>query len=274
MRNLDETTITQAVLATHHNATNARLSAVMTSLVQHLHGFARDIKLTEAECRRGIAFLEHTAASGLADRSELALLSQVLGLSTLVLAQNRAKADGCTEAAAFSLPAPEQVPTPAPGARINAAAAVPTGWVQGTVRDSHARPVAHAQLQVTASGLVDGSPVLLQADAEGRFNVCIGLPRSQHAVAAGPVKRLLQALERENWRPAHLEFVITANGFKPLTTWVFREDDPHLGADPLFGVRASLIAQWRLQPAGKTPDGANSIEPFNLLTFDFVLAPA
>ena len=49
MRDLDEDTITQAVLARHTAATNPRLREVMTSLVQHLHAFARDIELTEDE---------------------------------------------------------------------------------------------------------------------------------------------------------------------------------------------------------------------------------
>ena len=57
MRNLDEMTITQAVLAYNRGASDARLYEVMTSLVQHLHAFARDIKLSEGEWRQGMAFL-------------------------------------------------------------------------------------------------------------------------------------------------------------------------------------------------------------------------
>ena len=87
MRNLDEMTITQAVLAYNRGASDARLYDVMTSLVQHLHAFARDIKLTEGEWRQGMAFLGDVGQVAPASE-EFALLSNVLGLSTLVLVQN------------------------------------------------------------------------------------------------------------------------------------------------------------------------------------------
>ena len=57
MRLIDEDHITQAVIASHAGAEDARLRDVMTSLVQHLHAFAREVKLTEAEWRAGLRFL-------------------------------------------------------------------------------------------------------------------------------------------------------------------------------------------------------------------------
>src|SRR5450830_566167 len=97
MRNINEDTITQAVLAAMAGCSNDRLRTVMTSLVQHLHSFAREVQLTEAEWFEGIRFL--TAAGHITDdkRQEFILLSDVLGLSMLVTAQNNAKPAGCTE---------------------------------------------------------------------------------------------------------------------------------------------------------------------------------
>src|SRR5438105_13096083 len=99
--NIDEYTITQAVLATIANCPNERLRTIITALVQHLHSFAREVKLTEAEWFEGIKFL--TAAGHITDdkRQEFILLSDVLGLSMLVTAQNNAKPDGCTESTVF-----------------------------------------------------------------------------------------------------------------------------------------------------------------------------
>jgi hydroxyquinol 1,2-dioxygenase len=57
MRHIDEDTITQAVIARHAAARDARLREVMTSLVQHLHAFAREVKLTEAEWAAGLDFV-------------------------------------------------------------------------------------------------------------------------------------------------------------------------------------------------------------------------
>lgn len=273
MRNLDETTITQAVLATHRDASDARLSEVMTSLVQHLHAFARDIQLSEQEWRNAVAFLQQAATVSTSQHSEVALLSHALGLTTLVLAQNRKRPAGCTEAAAIEGRPALQAQMCDLGADITPGQAGPKGWVHGTVRDSHARPVPYATLQVSASGFSDAGPALLQADANGHFHFRTSLPRSQHIVAEGPVDWLLAALDRPTWRPAHLEFVIDAAGFRPLATLVFREGDPHLATDALFGVRASLVAEWQPHPAGTAPDGTPSLEPFHTLSFDFVLAP-
>jgi hydroxyquinol 1,2-dioxygenase len=274
MRNLDETTITQAVLATHRSAANGRLSEVMTSLVQHLHAFARDIKLTEQEWQDGVAFLEQVGQAGSANHSEFALLSHVLGLTTLVLAQNTTRLAECTLPAALDNRAPPQGTVYDLGANISADQSGPMGWVQGTVRDTQGGPVPFATVQVMASGPTCTTPALLQADAQGCFRFSCALPKSQQVAAAGPVTALLSALDRPAWRPAHLTFLISAAGYRPLTTLIFLEGDPHLAADALFGVRASLIAEWKHHPAGTTPDGTVATEPFFTLSFDFVVALA
>lgn len=100
-RNIDENTITQAVVESMAGCRDDRLRTVMTSLIQYLHDFASEVRLTESEWAAGIAFL--TAAGHLTDdkRQEFILLSDVLGLSTLVTAQNNVKPAGCTEATVF-----------------------------------------------------------------------------------------------------------------------------------------------------------------------------
>ncbi|MBA1242441.1 dioxygenase [Pseudomonas japonica] len=274
MRNLDETTITQAVLATHRNAPNARLNEVMTSLVQHLHAFARDIRLSEHEWRQGVAFLQQAGQASSASHCELALLSHVLGLSTLVLAQHSARPGGCTEPAAL-----EQRPGAAAAlhdldADISASVPGPRGWVHGTVRDPMGKPIPHARVRVTASGNPSAPAALLQADGGGTFRFACAMPQPQRMLAQGPVNDLLQALDRPAWRPAHMTFEIDAAGYRPLTTSVFQEGDPYLACDALFGVRAGLIAEWKQHPPGPQPNGVVSQAPFHTLEFDFVLAPA
>jgi hypothetical protein len=60
MRNLNQDNITQAVIARFVNTPDPRLKAIMTSLVQHLHAFAREVMLTEHEWLLGIEFLTRT----------------------------------------------------------------------------------------------------------------------------------------------------------------------------------------------------------------------
>jgi len=279
MRNLDETTITQAVLARNSSTADARLCEVMTSLVQHLHAFARDIKLTEEEWRSGVDFLEQVGKACSSDRQEFVLLSHTLGLSTLVLAQNDRKPSGCTEATAFDVPQIHNSTVYDLGADISAGLHGAKGYMRGTIRDAKGNPVPSATLQVSQAGGDMNNPVasdteraLLQADPHGHYFFSTVVPQSHRVRHDGPVGTMLTALNRHAWRPAHLEFVISAPGYKRLVTQVFREGDPYLDSDAVFGVRSSLITHWAQQPPGETPDGTLSSDPFYILEFDFFLA--
>jgi hydroxyquinol 1,2-dioxygenase len=247
----------------------------MTSLVQHLHAFARDIKLTEEEWRSGIDFLEQVGKACSSDRQEFVLLSHTLGLSTLVLAQNDRKPSGCTEATAFDVPQIHNSPVYDLGADISAGLHGAKGYMRGTIRDAKGNPVPSATLQVSqAGGDLNTERALLQADQLGRYFFSTVVPQSHRVLHDGPVGTMLTALNRHAWRPAHLEFVISAPGYKRLVTQVFREGDPYLDSDAVFGVRSSLIAHWAQQPPGETPDGAVSGDSFYTLEFDFLLAKA
>jgi hydroxyquinol 1,2-dioxygenase len=84
---------------------------------------------------------------------------------------------------------------------------------------------------------------------------------------------MLDALGRHPWRPAHLHFMITAEGYEPLITHVFRNGDPYLDSDAVFGVKNSLIADWVRHDAVDAPDGSAIDGPFYTLDYDFVLNP-
>ncbi len=275
MRNLDEMTITQAVLAKNSGIGDARLCEIMTSLVQNLHAFAREIKLTETEWQRGIDFLAQAGAANTADRQQFALISHVLGLSTLVLAQNDRKPVGCTETAAFHV-TPEQAPVLLDaGAEFGADSNTAKGYLHGAVLDVQGHAIPHAVLEVHRACPHDNGAIdraLLPVDEGGRYHLCTALPDNQHIPHDGPAGQLLAALNRPHWRPAHFKFTVGATGYQRLTTHVFRAGDPYLDADPLFGVRSSLITEWQWHSGGMTPAGTVSNDPFYTLAFDFVLA--
>jgi len=89
----------------------------------------------------------------------------------------------------------------------------------------------------------------------------------------GPVGRMLQAMGRHPWRPAHLHFRIQADGYETLITHVFRDGDKYLESDAVFGVRSTLIAEWVHHEPGMAPDGTPMEISFYTLDFDFVLNP-
>jgi len=114
---------------------------------------------------------------------------------------------------------------------------------------------------------------VLRADATGAFHIRSIVAQAYPIPHDGPVGRMLEALGRHPWRPAHLHFVVTAPGYERLITHVFRDGDQYLDSDAVFGVRSSLIAQWQRHEPGVAPDGSTPDEPFYSLDFDFVLNP-
>ncbi len=286
MIDIDEWTITQAVLKVQAATQDARLRRVLDALVRHLHDFAREVELTEAEWAQGIDFLTRVGHITDDRRQEFILLSDVLGLSTLVTAQNNRRPVGCTEATVFG---PFYVPD-APVVRngddiANGAHGQPC-FVSGTVRGIGGEPVAGATIDVWQSD-EDGTydvqrPGLdhaegrarLASEADGRYHFRSILAVPYPIPHDGPVGQLLERTGRHPWRPAHLHFMIQAPGYETLVTHVFREGGEYLESDAVFGVRSSLVADWKPHDPGTAPDGTRMDTPFHTLDYDFVLNPS
>jgi hydroxyquinol 1,2-dioxygenase len=111
------------------------------------------------------------------------------------------------------------------------------------------------------------------SEPDGSFRFTSIVPRPYPVPHDGPVGDMLKALGRHAWRPAHLHFMIFAEGYEPLVTHVFRKDDAYLQSDAVFGVRSSLIGDWTAHAHGIAPDGSTQETPFTTVAFDFVLAP-
>lgn len=291
MRNINEDTITQAVLASMDRDCDGRLRTIFTSLVQHLHSFAREVKLTEDEWFKAIQFLTEVGHITDDKRQEFILLSDTLGLSMLVMSQNNKKPAECTEATVFGPFYVEGAPEFPNGANIaNGAPGAPC-FVSGQVRGLDGTPLENAQIDVWQSdedGYYDvqksteeeGSLGRFQArgrlrtGADGRFHFRSILAEAYPIPHDGPVGRMLEALGRHPWRPAHLHFMISAPGYQTLITHVFRNGDQYLDSDAVFGVRSTLIVDWNQHDAGIAPDGSRLETPFYTVNYDFVLNPS
>lgn len=274
MRNLDEHTITQAVLERFSNTPDPRLKEIIFSLVQHLHDFAREVRLTEEEWLEGIKFL--TRAGHITDdkRQEFILISDTLGLSMLTVAMNNQKPEGCTEATVVGPFHVENAPIYNLGDDVGNGAIGAPCFVKGTIKGLGGEPVPGAHIEVWQSdedGMYDvQKPNLdhaqgrgvLKADAEGNYYFKSILAVAYPIPHDGPVGDMLVATKNHPWRPAHLHFMIKAPGYESLITHVFRHDDQYLDSDAVFGVRQSLITDWIQQPNGEYT-----------LEFNFVLNP-
>jgi hydroxyquinol 1,2-dioxygenase len=287
MRDIDQNTITPAFLARLANCGNPRLQQIMTSLVIHLHSFAREVALTEDEWMQGIEFLTATGQMCDAKRQEFILLSDTLGLSMLVVAQNNDKLAGATEATVFGPFHVADAPLVEQGADLSGGAPGTPLFVDARVVSADGAAIANAEVDVWQAdddGLYDVQrPELgdtrrargvLRSDAQGRVRYQSITPTAYPVPTDGPVGRMLLATGRHPWRPAHVHFLIKAAGFETLTTHIFREGDEYLDSDVVFGVRSSLIGDFVRHEGGVAPDGTSMDSPFYTLAQTFVLAGA
>jgi hydroxyquinol 1,2-dioxygenase len=278
MRSLNERTITDEVLGRFSGAPDARLRQVMESLIRHLHEFAREVGLTPREWAKAIEFLTELGHITDDKRQEFILLSDTLGLSALVdLIANRDKVKGATESSLLGPFYREGAPEIPTGANVARDVEGEPLDIEGRVVSTTGAPIAGAVIdvwQAAPSGLYDvqfeDSTMNLRArfrsDSEGRFAFKSVKPASYPVPYDGPVGRMLNALGRHPYRPAHIHFKLSADGYRPLTTALYIEGDKYLDSDAVFGSRASLVVGYR-----KATNGGRA-KP-DSIWFEFALEP-
>ncbi|MBV9860627.1 MAG: intradiol ring-cleavage dioxygenase [Alphaproteobacteria bacterium] len=283
-----EDDITAEVLERFTETPDPRLREIMLSLVKHLHGFVKEVGLTEAEWFQAIEILTEAGKMCSDKRQEFILFSDTLGVSMVVDLIGHRKPEGATESTVFGpfhrLGAPEMPP----GGNI--AHLDRTGIpaiVSGRVLDLEGNPVPGAMLdvwQAQSSGLYDSQDKALHemhmrgqfhTDAEGRYLLRTVEPVHYPIPSDGPVGRMLRATGRHPWRPAHIHFVVTADGYEPVTTHIFDRKDPYLATDAVFAVKESLVCDFLRHEAPDEEAARLGITgPFLRAEFDFRLKRA
>lgn len=278
-----EQAVTDEVLARFGATGSTRLQEVLSSLVRHLHGFARDVRLTEAEWETAMGFLTRVGQITDDQRQEFILLSDVLGLSMLTVAINHPAEGTVTESTVFGPFFVEGAPHVALGGDVARGTTGEPAHVSGTVRSDDGTPIPGARLEVWEAdddGFYDvqydgdatmGRAHLFSADDGGYRFWCVR-PAPYPIPYDGPVGELLQATDRSPMRPAHLHFMVSAPGHRTLITHIFVGGSEHLDDDAVFGVKESLIVPFVEQPAGPAPEGRQLDVPWYRATFDIALA--
>lgn len=276
--------VTESVAASFEGASCLRFKEIMQALVRHLHGFAREVRLTEEEWFVSIDFLTRAGQRCDEKRQEFVLLSDTLGLSMLTVGLNQSAGTEATEPTVFGPFFVEGSPPIELGGDLAQGAAGQPCWVEGEVRDPARRPIAGARVEVwqaDANGFYDVQyPGLerpqgrghLFADEQGRFRFWTVRPVAYPIPADGPVGEMLAAAGRGVMRPAHIHFMISARGYRRLITHVFDSEDPYLSGDAVFGVKSSLIARFAEHQPSEAPDGRNLDSAWSSLSYRFVLA--
>ena len=278
--------VTDAVLAVMERTGDARLREIMVSLVRHLHGFVRDVRLTETEFREATAILNEMGKLTSDTHNEMVLMAGSLGVSSLVCLLNNGD-NGTTETSQSLLGPFWRLNSPQVengGSIIRSDTPGPALFVSMRVRDQGGEPVAGAEVDVWHSSTVglyenqdpDQADMNLRGkfttDADGRFWFRSIKPAGYPIPTDGVVGRLLRAQDRHPYRPAHVHALVFKLGFKVLTSQVYADDDPNLETDTQFGVTRALIGRFERHD-GPHPTEPDVAAPWYTLDYTFTLEP-
>jgi protocatechuate 3,4-dioxygenase beta subunit len=281
MRDLTVKSVTDAVLEQMAGTTDPRLKQVMASLVRHLHDFARDVELTPEEWIQAITFLTKVGQMCTPARQEFILLSDTLGLSALVnLLHDRTAVEQGTESSLLGPFYREDAPDLALGDSIAKRADGPELLLYGRVTDKDGKALPHASVQIwqtDSHGEYDlqrwhGEHMDVRGnfrcDAEGRYHLRTVRPLGYYIPLDGPVGGMIRAQHRHGCRPAHIHFLIGAEGYRELVTALYLADDQYVDSDTVFGVSTSLVT------TPKENDPEAPIKGIPSIRYDFRLGRA
>jgi len=274
-----EEQVTQAVLAETGRIENPRTREIIQSLVRHLHGFAREVRLTEKEFDAAINLVTALGKLTSDSHNETRLISGSLGLSTLVCLMNNAGTSAGLLGPFWRQGAPRVpnggsiVRSPTPGLPL---------FFTGHVLDTEGQPIAEADVDVwhaSTEGLYENQDPSqaewnlrgrLSTDATGTFWYRTIKPAGYPVPAGGPTEKLLAVQHRHPFRPAHLHALIYKPGFKTIASQVYGDDSEILESDAQFGVLTNAVAHYVLHEREPAPD-ADITGPWYSMTHTFVL---
>lgn len=274
--------LTTAVVTAMQATDDPRLREILTSLVEHLHGWVRDIALTDDEFRAATAIVNEIGQRSVDGHNEAVLMAGSLGVSTLVTLLNHGAGTSQSTLGPFwrlgspveqngasivrsRTPGPEMFVTlrvvdpegaPVPAARVDVWHSSPVGLYEN-------QDDGQAHMNLRGTFLTDGDGLVWFRSV---------LPAGYPIPTEGVVGRLLAAQGRHPNRPAHLHALVEASGFRVLTSQIYVPDDPNLGSDPQFGVTSELVGEY-VRHDERHPDHPALSPPWYSLDHTLVLEP-
>ena len=281
-----EADVTDAVLHVMEQTRDPRLREILVSLVKHLHGFIREVRLTEEEFRDATAMLNEIGALASDSHNEFVLMSGSLGVSTLVCLLNNGD-QGQTETSQSLLGPFWRLNSPRVengGTIIRSDTPGVPLFVSARVQDRDGNPIPGADVDVWHASPVglyenqdpDQADMNLRGkfttDDDGRFWFwtvkMVGYP----IPIDGVVGRLLNAQGRHPYRPAHLHALIFRHGYKTLISQVFDPSDPNIDSDVQFGVTQALTGDF-VRHDEPNPERPEIGAPWYALEYTYVMEP-
>jgi catechol 1,2-dioxygenase len=274
------------VLAVMENTSDPRLREIMISLIKHLHGFVREIRLTEAEFRAATAIVNDIGNATSDTHNEAVLMAGSLGVSTLVCMLNNGN-QGPTETTQNLLGPFWRLNSPRVengGTIVRSDTPGPPIFVDFEFVDIHGNPVPDLEVDIWHASPVgfyeNQDPDQAEFNLRGKFRTSpdgriwfrsvrpSGYPIPTDTV----VGRLLEAQGRHPYRPAHIHALAYKEGYKTLITQVYSDDDPVLDTDVQFGVTRALMGSFQRHEDAH-PDHREIGTPWFSLNHRLVMEP-
>ncbi|MYW89357.1 iron-containing alcohol dehydrogenase [Amycolatopsis rubida] len=273
--------LTQEVVDSFASTPDPRLRELLSELVRMLHSYVVRTDLTQEEWEYAIGFLTRTGQISSDTRQEFILLSDTLGVSSVVDVLANSRTPDTTPSAVLGPFYVEGPPETEQGADLAEGLPGTPLWTDVQVTEPDGTPVPDAVVDVWQSdedGFYDvqlpglDGPVLrarFRTGAEGRLRFWTIVPSAYPIPDDGPVGGMLTATERHPFRAPHVHFMIAKPGYRTLVTQLFVRGGDYLDSDTVFGVKDGLIVDFAEQ-AGPAPDGR---EPWRRLDFTFRISP-
>ncbi len=278
---VDAASVTDAVAATFANASSALMAELLPLLVRHAHAFVREGKVTHAEWRAGLQFLTDCASITTAERNEFTLLSDILGVSSLVDLQSHQA--GATPGSVLGPFHNHDSRWLENGADLIAGQDGERVLFLGRVCDTTGAVVPGASIdfwQNAANRLYPAQDPAqdphnlrckMKCDSNGRFAIRTVRPQTYTVPYDGPVGAMLTASNRHCWRPAHFHLIVAAPGHQTLVTELFPHDSEYIDSDAVFGVRKGLTIALASNNDPALGEKYQIAAPFALAEFEFRL---
>ncbi len=274
----------EVVKQQYANCKDLRLKTIMESAVNHLHQFVKEVEPTQEEWMYMIEYLTKTGQKCDDKRQEFILLSDVLGISALVDTINNRKTLNATESTVLGPFHVKNAPKKQMGDNINYDGKGEPAYIFGSVKDTDDNPIDGAEIDVWQAN-DDGFYDIQQPDTQPEMNLR-GIfttkedgkywfksvkPKFYSIPTDGPVGTMIYASGRHPNRPAHLHYIVSAEGYKPVVTHVFVKGSEYLDSDAVFGVKDSLISEYVLIEDDTRARKVGFEIPYYELEFNFVL---
>jgi len=259
-----------------------RAKVVFSSLIRHLHTFAREVELTTEEWLMACDSLVQAGQASTPASNEMILISGVLGLESLIdsMTHERLQKGATSKQEKSGIITDSSLLGPFyranPPSYKNGESIVLTQepndilvHVSGTVKNIDGSPIVGAQVDIwhTGSHGFYDSQIFnpkdhktlefnwrgrFRTDDQGRYDLyCLrptAYPIPNHYMGG----RILTALDRTLMRPAHIHFYLQAEGYQPLITQIYDSACPYVENDAVFAVKDSLVVDFKDAGDNKT----------------------